>query len=150
MFLVKKSTAARLSTEKSWHLFVSLWKDFNRADTSKSANELSVRFARSESVFFLAYDDLGSLCGFASCLSTASLLQDRPSLELTSLFVEPTFRRKGLGSALISRILEWGRKECCEGLHVSGAPSAEKFYSKIGFKRYASRLRLSVRGQLVD
>jgi len=55
--------------------------------------------------------------------------------ELDALFVEPTFRRHGVGRLLVDYCAEVARKQGSKALHVTGNPHAEDFYLACGFEQ---------------
>jgi GNAT superfamily N-acetyltransferase len=52
------------------------------------------------------------------------------------LFVEKTWRRRGLGSALVKRLIQ----EASPPLSVGCPPNLVRFYSRLGFVRYGSNI----------
>jgi GNAT superfamily N-acetyltransferase len=48
--------------------------------------------------------------------------------------VHPEFRRRGIGSGLVTRAIELARERGCDWVHVDFEPHLEKFYSDCGFK----------------
>ena len=72
----------------------------------------------------------GSVVGFATWAGTAG------TLELEDLFVDPGYRRRGIATALVSRIAEVVRARGAERLEVTANPHALGFYRAVGFADY--------------
>ena len=69
----------------------------------------------------------GSLAGLATWAETADIM------ELEDLFVDPGYRRRGIATALVSRIAEVLRARGVERLEVTANPHALGFYRAAGF-----------------
>ena len=69
----------------------------------------------------------GSVVGFATWAETAD------AIELEDLFVDPGYRRRGIATALVSRIAEVVRAQGAERLEVTANPHALGFYRAVGF-----------------
>jgi ribosomal protein S18 acetylase RimI-like enzyme len=69
----------------------------------------------------------GSVVGFATWAETAG------AIELEDLFVDPGYRRRGIATALVSRIAEVVRALGAERLEVTANPHALGFYRAAGF-----------------
>ena len=69
----------------------------------------------------------GSLVGFATWADTAG------TTELEDLFVDPGYRRRGIGTALLNRITQVLRARGAERLEVTANPHAMEFYRAAGF-----------------
>ncbi len=69
----------------------------------------------------------GSVVGFATWAETAG------TIELEDLFVDPGHMRRGIASALVSRIAEILRARGAERLEVTANPHALAFYRAVGF-----------------
>ena len=69
----------------------------------------------------------GSVVGFATWAETAG------AIELEDLFVDPGYRRRGIATALVSRIAEVVRAQGAECLEVTANPHALGFYRAVGF-----------------
>lgn len=96
---------------------------------------------------YVAEED-GSVVGFATWA------RDGGVTELEDLFVDPGWRRRGIATALVSRIVDVLRAQDVRYLEVTANPHAEGFYSAAGFTDCgtaetdfgtAPRKRLSVR-----
>jgi GNAT superfamily N-acetyltransferase len=75
---------------------------------------------------YVAEED-GRLAGFATWVQTAG------SAELEDLFVDPDYMRRGIATALVSRIAEVVRAQGAERLEVTANPHALGFYRAAGF-----------------
>jgi ribosomal protein S18 acetylase RimI-like enzyme len=69
----------------------------------------------------------GLVVGFATWAETVG------AIELEDLFVDPGHRRRGIATALVSRIAEVVRAQGAERLEVTANPSALGFYRAVGF-----------------
>jgi GNAT superfamily N-acetyltransferase len=57
---------------------------------------------------------------------------------LTAMWVDPGFRRQGVGALLVERVIEWARQTGYSRLVlwvVDGNDSAERLYERFGFRR---------------
>jgi GNAT superfamily N-acetyltransferase len=75
---------------------------------------------------YVAVED-GSVVGFATWAEAGG------TVELEDLFVDPGWRRRGIASALVSRIVEVLRARGVPCLEVTANPHAQEFYSAAGF-----------------
>jgi GNAT superfamily N-acetyltransferase len=69
----------------------------------------------------------GMLVGFATWAEIAC------SIELEDLFVDPDYMRRGIATALVTRIAEVLRARGAERLEVTANPHALDFYRAVGF-----------------
>jgi len=69
----------------------------------------------------------GSVVAFATWAETAG------TIELEDLFVDPCYMRRGIASALVSRIAEVLRARGAQRLEVTANPHALRFYRAVGF-----------------
>ncbi len=82
-------------------------------------------------VMLLAYvgDDPVGLAG-------AYVPEDRDEPELVSMWVDPRWRRRGVGEALIEAVVEWARTHAYTGIYLRvtrAAPEARRLYERCGF-----------------
>lgn len=108
-----------------------------------SAPELLSRFKRSISRVVIASEPNKNIIGFAVGTPLFNPLRSAPAFELWAIFVEPAYRRMGVGKALIFAVENLARCMGCIDLHVSAqaAHEVEKFYSTLGYRPYALRFR---------
>lgn len=71
----------------------------------------------------------GAITGFSAVVSRAD-----GQTEIDALFVEPDFRRHGIGRLLVEYCAEAARQQGSTALHVIGNPHAEDFYLACGFR----------------
>jgi GNAT superfamily N-acetyltransferase len=69
----------------------------------------------------------GSVVGFATWAETGGIS------ELEDLFVDPGYMRRGIATALVSRIAEVLRAQGAERVEVTANPHALAFYRAVGF-----------------
>ena len=70
----------------------------------------------------------GSVVGFASWVETAE------TVDLEDLFVEPTWMRRGVATALVACIVDVLRSQGVSCLEVTANPHALGFYRRVGFR----------------
>lgn len=74
----------------------------------------------------------GSVVGFATWAEPESAASDG-SMELEDLFVDPAWMRRGIATALVTRIAEAVRAQGAQSLAVTANPDALGFYRSVGF-----------------
>ena len=93
-------------------------------------------------------DEDGSVIGFATWAEAGG------TIDLEDLFVDPGWRRRGIATALVVRIVEVLRARGVESLEVTANPHAREFYRAAGFTDCgvtetdfgpAPRMRLAIR-----
>ncbi len=72
-------------------------------------------------------EEHGSVIGFASWVKTAD------TVDLEDLFVEPTWMRQGVATALVAHIVDVLRPQGVSCLEVTANPHALGFYRRVGF-----------------
>jgi GNAT superfamily N-acetyltransferase len=75
---------------------------------------------------YVAEED-GSVVGFATWAEAVG------TIELEDLFVDPDWRRRGIATALVSRIVDVLRARGVQWLEVTANPHAQGFYGTAGF-----------------
>lgn len=77
----------------------------------------------------------GRILAYAALFSTYSTFLARPSLYLEDLFVHPDARRRGIGTAMMRRLMELARERGCgrfEWLVLDWNTDAQAFYRGLG------------------
>ena len=109
----------------SWSLSDELTKK-NIEGLSKQPNYL----------FFLAKCN-GEVAGIANCFVNYSTFKAKQLVNIHDFAVDPKFRRKGIGQAMLDKIVEYSKENdfCKITLEVRyDNPNAQKLYQKMGFK----------------
>lgn len=95
-------------------------------------HQRSLRWVSDGSIGYLAFDGK-TCCGLVACYTEE---QNPMSGHVISMWVDPGYRRAGVGNALIEALKEWGRSR---GLHqlrlmvTSVNTGAIRFYERLGF-----------------
>jgi ribosomal protein S18 acetylase RimI-like enzyme len=103
--------------------------------------ELGTRGATSERWATFVADEDGSLVGMA----TGSVSDDEPDvMHLMQMWVEPAYRRRGLGRSLVDAVLTWGRDRASTARLdvVLGKDAAVALYTSLGFRDTGRRARV--------
>jgi GNAT superfamily N-acetyltransferase len=76
-------------------------------------------------------------CGYAIYFETYSTFLCKPTLYLEDIFVLPEARSKGIGSKLLSHLVQIGKKNGCGRIEwecLDWNTKAQEFYNRIGAK----------------
>jgi GNAT superfamily N-acetyltransferase len=73
-------------------------------------------------------EENGSVVGFATWAEN-----EGGRMELEDLFVDPTWMRRGIATALVNRICDELRSRGADTLEVTASPDALGFYRSVGF-----------------
>lgn len=109
-------------------------------DLIQARNFISVRLEKNEAVIFLAYWN-SQPAGFTQLYPIFSSVKLRRSWLLNDLFVQPDYRKKGIGSALLDAAKEHGRQTGANTLTLETAPdnhTAQKLYEANGWRKETS------------
>ncbi|MCI0922747.1 GNAT family N-acetyltransferase [Sphingobacterium rhinopitheci] len=114
-----------------------LYRNFYGLDTDRDSalNFLRQRLEKNESIIF--YVQKGpDILGFVQVFRTFSSASLTKVLILNDLYVIESSRQQGVASALIQKVLDYGRKEQCSRVSLSTAHDnpAQELYEKIGFR----------------
>ena len=115
---------------------------FNGA--SDSADQIAARLAACVEIETPILAELdGQLVGFACVRVVPCVLYAEPYAELTELYVEPAYRRRGVGRALIARAEALVRERGAADLIIMtgvGNAVAQALYRSAGYETYAVAL----------
>lgn len=90
----------------------------------------------------LVAEDGGALCGYAALVPLVALQWGQRAAELHHLWVEPDWRRRGVGKALIDAAIDAARADGAKTLSVGTHPdncAAQAYYLALGFSARPSR-----------
>lgn len=80
----------------------------------------------------------GVLAGLLVLQTVPTVASAQDWAEITEMYVQPAFRRKGVGKALITEALAYARHHGCSKVHLLVDPENEaalSFYEAVGFHR---------------
>ncbi len=82
----------------------------------------------------------------ASVVSPPAVFRPRPLIHIHSLYVQPRWRRQGIGRSLLEEALEWGRaRGCAEAdLSVLASNPARQVYERLGLQVFELEMRRQV------
>jgi ribosomal protein S18 acetylase RimI-like enzyme len=115
---------------------------------SDSAAQVAARLAACADIEIAILAELdGQVGGFACVRVVPCVLYAEPHAELTELYVEPAFRRRGLGRALIALAEQLARARGAADLLIMtgvGNAEAQALYRALGYDTYAVALNRKV------
>ena len=115
---------------------------------SDGAAQIAVRLAACAEIEMPILAELdGQIGGFACVRVVPCVLYAEPYAELTELYVEPEFRRRGLGRALIAFAEQLAQARGAAGLIIMtgvGNAAAQALYRAVGYDTYAVALNRKV------
>lgn len=95
----------------------------------------------------LVVEEDGVVCGMATLQVVPVLHEDSPRGQLTALVVSETYRRRGIGEALVAHAERLAARQGVTGIVVTTAnhrAEAHAFYERLGYawtgRRYAKQL----------
>jgi N-acetylglutamate synthase-like GNAT family acetyltransferase len=101
---------------------------YDEAFMAACVDELRVTPERLDQVHFLVAEEGEALLGCAGLRPT------NEGGEVTSFFIEPSAKRKGIGRGLWAALLETARKAGMARLALDADPEAVPFYEAMGFE----------------
>ena len=130
------STIIRIATTNDTSALARLNASFN--ETSDPAEALAIRLVdpRRVDIPLLAEVD-GQAVGFACLRVVPNLFYAEMYAELTELYIEPDFRRRGLGRALVTYAEELARERGAKGLKILTGDDNDEgqgLYRRMGYK----------------
>ena len=108
------------------------WNDpWKREDAEVHVREL----LESRTAYGLEYGEDGVVAGFI--LGTSMLFHYGRTFEINDLAVDPAYQRRGIGSALLRRMLDDLRTQgiCAVHLITAGEGALPELYARFGFSR---------------
>ena len=133
----------------SYHLIKEMWIKLNRLHGELSTNfkshfesftfekRMKPLFEKTHLSVFIATEHTENI-GY--CIVSA----ENGKGEIDSIFIEPGYRKKGIGSSLIRRAMDWFNSIGCHSISIfvaDGNDSVLDFYQSFGFHKYAVLLK---------
>jgi ribosomal protein S18 acetylase RimI-like enzyme len=141
--------ATRVATPSDAAAISSLLFEFNRK--ALSPEDLGQRMEQAqdlETVFLGELD--GALAGLLVLQTVPTVSAAQDWTEITELYVQPAFRRKGVGKALIEAALAHARHHGSSEVHLLVDPQnapAISFYEAVGFRRNSCKMLQELQGR---
>lgn len=98
-----------------------------------------------DELFWVAQAEDGELCGCTSLRISSGEARG----EVRNFFVDPSWKRKGVGKQLWSVLLEAARAARLRKLHLDADPSAVSFYEAMGFRLKGEKPSGSIPGRFI-
>jgi ribosomal protein S18 acetylase RimI-like enzyme len=108
-----------------------------KSNTEGAKEFLEERLKREESVIFIAYNDQDP-AGFTQLYPLFSSVNMHRTWILNDLYVNENVRGKGIGEALLKKVIKFAEETGAKGLSLETGEDnriAQKLYEKIGFIR---------------
>lgn len=108
------------------------------ADLDLARDFIGARMRNGESTIFVAEADDGTLAGFCQLYPTFCSVDAAPMLVLYDLFVDPAWRRHGVGRALMKTAAQYGREQGVAHMDLSTArtnKAGQALYESLGWER---------------
>ncbi len=87
----------------------------------------------------------GELVGFIHYVMHNDIIDGGPNAFITALYVTPSKRRKGIGSALLRKVIHEAVKKGAIGIEASTTnPEARRLYEKHWFKQFRGEIFLEM------
>jgi len=87
----------------------------------------------------------GIVVGFIHYVMHNDIIDGGPNAFTTALYVTPKHRRKGIGTALLTRAIQDALRKGAVGIETSTTnPEARKLYEKHGFKQFKNEIFLEM------
>ena len=104
----------------------------------ESFHDVFVQNLRDDTVLYYVAESDGGVIGFASLHIEPQLHHAKLVGEIQELIVQETFRGKGTGAQLVSRLEQEAQKRGCVSIEVTTKNyrvDAQQFYEQVGFTR---------------
>jgi Acetyltransferases len=132
---VNKEILYRLAHSNDASKFKRLNDLFNGPDTNSIENiEKYLGKIDTERVFVVEYE--GNLIGFCCCQLIKSVCYDSYSFELTEIYVDENYQKKGIGKGLIDYVERYCNENNIKKIELLTGNcnlNAQRFYEKLGY-----------------
>ena len=140
--------ATRVATASDAAAISDLLFEFN--GEALSPQELAQRMEQAQGLETVFLGELGGvLAGLVVLQTVPTVSAAQDWAEITELYVQPAFRRKGVGKALVEAALAHARHHGCTEVHLLVDPEntpALSFYEAVGFRQDSWALVQELRG----
>lgn len=132
--------------EKNFSDFTRLSKNFKK----ELRKFMKKNISKKNRVSFIAFENgkpIGFIFGKEKKDYSVFAESERPTGEIESFYVEPEFRKKGIGKKLFAEMKRWFKKRGMKKLETTvNSPNrkAKALYKELGFRAYDERWRLKL------
>lgn len=130
----------RLAKMSDYHQIMSLYNDFVGEDRySKLDNDSFSKVLHTSTSFVYVSEKAGKILGIATFSMRHVIRYPKPIAELDEMYVDPNFRRQGIGNELMQAVEKRARELGCYRLYIESQYKHEqghKFYESLGYKNY--------------
>jgi ribosomal protein S18 acetylase RimI-like enzyme len=109
------------------------------SDLHLAENYLKERLENNQAYIFIAYsDDLNSLIGFTLLYPKFSSVSAKQNWHIGDLYVEPEFRKQGVGNILIQKAIDFAKEHSAVFVSLNTATDnfiAQSVYDTFGFEK---------------
>lgn len=130
----------REAKESDYKELMKLYDEFVEEDRYSGGKEDSFQEVLASTENFISVaEDRGKLVGFVTFSMRWVVRYPRPIAEMDELYVNPEYRRQGLGSKLVETILEKAAELGCSRMFIDTHfqhEAAQKLSEKMGFTHY--------------
>ncbi|MFI5137346.1 MAG: GNAT family N-acetyltransferase [Sphingobacteriales bacterium] len=130
-------------TSAEFHLVTDLFNKYRifykqSSDLALAESFIKERLENNESVIFVALADDGVPAGFTQLYPILSSVRATKNWLLNDLYVDASYRKQGIGEALIKIAMDFARSQKVTSLKLETAEdnyTAQRLYEAIGFKK---------------
>ena len=102
-------------------------------------NDSFLQFIDSENNFVDVAEEKGNLYAFVTYSIRTVVRYPKPVLEVEELYVDPKYRKSGIGTKLLERVIDFAKRTNSQQIHIVSDLSrlgAHEFYQKVGFEKH--------------
>jgi GNAT superfamily N-acetyltransferase len=95
-------------------------------------------FLRTNRGQFFVAEAAGKLIGTAAVyklVNHRSAIVQKQSAYVSTVYVNPQWRRRGIGRALTLQTVEWAKRNGCEVIRLRSSAQGRSLYERVGFKQ---------------
>ncbi|MBU0975309.1 MAG: GNAT family N-acetyltransferase [Patescibacteria group bacterium] len=118
--------------------------DFDLSD--KGRKFFKEALENTDSCFYIAYDG-GKMVGYGNDSKKEYLYRNKQYLEIENIGVIPEYKKKGVGTKLLRRLLNWAKEKGLERVYLNcyiKNNDALTFYKRFGFKEIDVSLEMDL------
>lgn len=130
----------RLANKEDYKKVMKLYNDFVGEDRySHYGNDSFQKVLQSSSNYILVTEENNQIIGLAAFSVRNVVRYPKPIAELDEMYVDPSFRKHGVGRKLMEAVEYKARKLNCYRVYIESQykhKEGHKFYEALGYKNY--------------